>query len=367
MVHTRKAGAASKAGHNLLIDVHSWDATISAGEDPASTSLELNADSSSLHVREGKGGVVPLGEDDKASIRQTIAEEILEGGPIEFRSTSVEPSADGGPLEVHGELNLLGTSRPLSFELSADEEGRLTGTAKLKQSDFGIKPYSALFGTLKVIDEIEVEFDGSAAGGLSRPSARRRRPPLHRLPHPRRGAGHVEVAHPEGCQRVDHGVDDRRRRADRRRLADSLGAERVVRRWGHGEVGLPVGHLDRGGDQVVHQRAAEAVAVLVEGDHLHQRHPDAVGEAAVDLPFDDHRVDPHPAVVDRDEPPHGHLRRAGVDVDHAEVGAEGEGQVRRVVDRFGVEPGLDPLGQRRASRARRPRSRRSSRPARGRP
>lgn len=160
MVHTRKAGAAAKAGHNLLIDVDSWEATISAGDDPSSASLELSVDSSSLHVREGTGGIVALGDDDKASIGQTIAEEILKGGPIEFHSTSVEPSEKGGPLEVHGELNLLGTSRPLSFELSGDEGGKLTGTAKLKQSDFGIKPYSALFGTLKVVDEIEVEFDG---------------------------------------------------------------------------------------------------------------------------------------------------------------------------------------------------------------
>jgi polyisoprenoid-binding protein YceI len=160
MVHTRKAGAAAKAGHDLLIDVNSWEATISAGEGPASISLELTADPSSLQVREGTGGVVPLGEDDKASIGQTIAEEILAGGPIEFHSTGVEPREDGGALEVRGELNLLGTSRPLAFELSSGGDGGLTATATLKQSDFGIKPYSALFGTLKVIDEVEVEFAG---------------------------------------------------------------------------------------------------------------------------------------------------------------------------------------------------------------
>jgi polyisoprenoid-binding protein YceI len=160
MVHTRKAGAASKAGHDLLIDVGTWEATISAGEDPGSTSLELSVDSTSLRVREGKGGVVALGDDDKASIDHTIAEEILEGGEIRFHSTSVEPSADGGALEVKGELNLLGARRPLTFELNAGEGGRLAATAKLKQTDFGIKPYSALFGTLKVIDEVEVEVDG---------------------------------------------------------------------------------------------------------------------------------------------------------------------------------------------------------------
>ena len=41
--------------------------------------------------------------------------------------------------------------------------------------------------------------------------------------------------------------------------------------------------------------------LLVERDHLHQRHADAVGQAAVHLALDDHRVDPGAAVVDGDE------------------------------------------------------------------
>ncbi len=159
-VHTRKAGAAAKAGHNLLIEVNSWKATIEAPADAASTSLRLSADSGSLEVIKGEGGIQALGDDEKASIKQSIADDILKGGTIEFHSTSVAPGADDGPLEIQGELDLLGTSRPLTFELNVDADGRLTGTAAVKQTDFGIKPYSALFGTLKVVDEVVVEFDG---------------------------------------------------------------------------------------------------------------------------------------------------------------------------------------------------------------
>ena len=81
---------------------------------------------------------------------------------------------------------------------------------------------------------------------------------------------------------------------------------------GHGRDGLAeleVGALERGRDQVVHERPVEAVALLVERDQLHQRDADALGEPAVDLAVDDHRVDPHAAVVDRDEAPHRDLRR----------------------------------------------------------
>ena len=65
----------------------------------------------------------------------------------------------------------------------------------------------------------------------------------------------------------------------------------------------------------------------------------------MDLALDDHRVDAHPAVVDGDEAPHLHDGRPGIDVDDADVGAEREGQVRRVVDGLGVQAGLDAGGQ----------------------
>ena len=169
--------------------------------------------------------------------------------------------------------------------------------------------------------------------------------PLHRFPHPARGERHVGVPDAVRLERVDDRVDDRRRRTDGRRLADALGADRVVRRRRDRVPRLPVGHLHRGRDQIVHQRTGEAVALLVEGDHLHQRHAHAVGEAAVHLPLDDHRVDLRAAVVDGDEPPDLHLRRPRVDVDHADVGAERVREVRRVVADLGLEAALHAVGQ----------------------
>lgn len=149
-VRTKRTGAASKAGHDLLFEVTSWSATLDQDADPA---LTLTADSGSLRVLEGSGGIQALGDDDKAGIEQTIEDEVLMGTPIEFRSTAVE----GRGLE--GELELAGQRHPISFELAGDEDGRLTGSATFKQSDWGMKPYSALFGTLKVVDEVEVAFE----------------------------------------------------------------------------------------------------------------------------------------------------------------------------------------------------------------
>ena len=93
-----------------------------------------------------------LGDDDKADIRTTIDDDVLKGRAIAFRSTEVT-GADGR-LSVQGELTLAGTTRPLAFDLALGDDGRVTGTAVVKQSDWGIKPYSALFGALKVADEV---------------------------------------------------------------------------------------------------------------------------------------------------------------------------------------------------------------------
>lgn len=163
-VNTRRTGAAARAGHNLLIHVTSWEGTLEVGEEPGQTSIELNADATSLRVREGTGGMQALGDDDKASIQKTIDDDVLQGKAIEFRSTEVEPIADGSRLRVQGELSLVGKTIPIAFELTVDGDGRLSGSATVKQTDWGIEPYSALFGALKVVDDVEVAIEASLPG-----------------------------------------------------------------------------------------------------------------------------------------------------------------------------------------------------------
>jgi polyisoprenoid-binding protein YceI len=160
-VRTGRTGAAAKAGHDLLIHVTAWQATLDVGENPAQTSIVLDADATSLRVREGTGGMQALGDDDKASIQQTIDDEVLKRQDIEFRSTAVQTAADGSRISVHGELTLLGKSCPIAFDVTVGDDGKLSGSAVVKQTDWGITPYSTLFGALKVADEVEVVINAS--------------------------------------------------------------------------------------------------------------------------------------------------------------------------------------------------------------
>ena len=154
-VRTYREGVAAKAGHDLIIEVTRWDATVEVSGEPAGWTVALNADPRSLEIREGLRGVKPLTDKDRVEIRKNIDEKILGSHPIEFRSSGARP-ADGGRLAVDGELTMAGSTRPVSAQLSVDAGGAVSGTIPLTQSAWGIKPYRGLMGALKVRDDIEV-------------------------------------------------------------------------------------------------------------------------------------------------------------------------------------------------------------------
>jgi hypothetical protein len=164
VIRTGRTGAAAKAGHDLVIEVGAWEGTLDVGDDPAQMAIGLDADPSSLRVREGSGGMQALGDDDKADIQQTIDDEVLQRKPIAFRSTRVAPAGADG-LSVEGELTLAGQTRPIAFALTIADGATLRARAVVKQSDWGMKPYSALFGALKVADEVEVKIDAALPSG----------------------------------------------------------------------------------------------------------------------------------------------------------------------------------------------------------
>lgn len=157
-VRTARTGAAAKAGHDLLLHVTDWEATIDAAEDPAGTTVSFLADPTSLRVREGTGGIQELEDKDIASIHEAIDTDVLRKQDIAFRSTRAEPAGDHG-LHVEGELTLGGASHPIAFDLDVADDGRVSGRAVVRQTDWGIKQYSILFGALKVADDVEVEID----------------------------------------------------------------------------------------------------------------------------------------------------------------------------------------------------------------
>ena len=158
-VKTYREGLASKAGHDLIMEVTRWDATLDVGDDGAATSVQLTADPASIAVREGHRGVKPLTDKDRVDIVKNIDKKVLGTDPITF-SGSGAPASDGR-VAISGDLTMAGSARPVTFELEVAPDGRLTCATSLTQSEWGIKPFTGLMGALKVRDDVELELDAA--------------------------------------------------------------------------------------------------------------------------------------------------------------------------------------------------------------
>jgi polyisoprenoid-binding protein YceI len=151
IVKTYREGAAAKLGHDLTIEVTRWQGSYETGDDGSVTSAEITVDSSSLEVRDGVGGAKSLSDKDKTDIKHNIDKKILQGKTIAFRSTDIKGAS------VRGDLDLGGTARPVTFLVTANGDGPPSASVQITQSDWGIKPFSAMMGALKVKDTLDVE------------------------------------------------------------------------------------------------------------------------------------------------------------------------------------------------------------------
>jgi len=149
-VKTGKEGAAAKMGHDLVIGVNSWEATVEGG---ASPSIKLSADPSSLEVIEGSGGAKALSDKDKGDIKKSVDKKILGSSQITFTSSEV---TDGS---AKGDLSIAGKSSSVNVPLTVNGD-TISGSLTLNQSEFGIKQFSAMMGALKVKDQVTIEFEG---------------------------------------------------------------------------------------------------------------------------------------------------------------------------------------------------------------
>lgn len=161
LVKTGRAGLAARAGHDLTIEITQWSARVTVPDDDgggvAAATVTAELDLGSLAVREGTGGAKPLTDRDRRDIQGTARKILGPGATAGFTSSRVIPSSAGGAIE--GTLTMRGRSQPVRLEVASPGPGRYRGTATVRQTDFGITPYSGFFGALKLRDEVSVEFE----------------------------------------------------------------------------------------------------------------------------------------------------------------------------------------------------------------
>jgi polyisoprenoid-binding protein YceI len=112
-----------------------------------------------------KSGQLKVKDPDLAADKRAEVQKTMEGPAvldvqrfpeIHFRSTAVKAAANH--WTVLGNLELHGRTQPVTVEVSEDN-GRYRGSASFKQTDFGIPPVSVAGGTVKVKDNVKMEFD----------------------------------------------------------------------------------------------------------------------------------------------------------------------------------------------------------------
>ena len=169
LVKTGRTGMGRRAGHDLVIAATRWQGEVTvASANPEGSVVTVVIDVDSLEVREGLGGVKPLTDKDRADIGKTLRD-ILDSQThpqIRFSSTSVTRSDDS--VTVEGGLTIRGETEPVTVGAELTDD-RVRGSATVTQTRWGIKPYSALLGALKLADDVGVELDAALvpAGGDS--------------------------------------------------------------------------------------------------------------------------------------------------------------------------------------------------------
>lgn len=164
-VFVGKTGLFSALAHDHDIGVKSFTGRVVVPESGTGAgSLEMEVDATSLEVLDTKPS-----EEDKKKIFNSMHNEVLESAKhpkITFKSVSVsdvkQTGKDAYSFVVNGDLTLKGVTKRIAVPVAATitpQQLRANGKYTLKQTDFGIKPYSAAGGTIKVKDEVVLNFD----------------------------------------------------------------------------------------------------------------------------------------------------------------------------------------------------------------
>lgn len=169
-IHVGKSGAFSFAGHTheVVAPALSGEVTADPG-DLAASKVALTFEAAALKVLpEGE----PAGDAPKVEdvMRGPKVLDAVRFPGISFKSQRVSGRDAGGgayDLELAGEIALHGVTRPLTLPVHVEVSGdtlTASGKAVLRHDQFGMQPVSAAGGSVKVKNEIAVEYRIVARG-----------------------------------------------------------------------------------------------------------------------------------------------------------------------------------------------------------
>jgi len=166
VIQVFKDGIAARFAHDHVVAAKQFAGTISGDPaDPTTARVEVTAQTASFvndepALRQQFKLPLEVSEGDRATIEKSMkGDEVLDVArfpTVSFRSTGVDRAADGA-LTLRGNLTLHGVTRAVAMPLSVKVDGAMIdgrATFRLKTSDYGMPPYSAMLGAVKCKDEV---------------------------------------------------------------------------------------------------------------------------------------------------------------------------------------------------------------------
>ncbi len=153
-LYTFREGALSAVGHDLALRATRWQVEL----DRDARRVAARVESPSVEVicarRDGADDHGRLSTGDRAKIEASLRGEVLRCG--RYAEVRFEGRWEGDdPRVVEGALTLCGVTRPLVVRLRR-EAGRLVCEATVHQPTWGITPFRAMLGALRVQADVRV-------------------------------------------------------------------------------------------------------------------------------------------------------------------------------------------------------------------
>jgi len=157
-VFTFKEGLMSAVAHDLRLALRSFEITLEG------TALAGVFDLTSLAVegpmQDGRLRAERYDDAKRADVEKAMHGEVLhtkEHPRATFTGSAIASDEQGSSYQVSGQLQLVGKSQPLSFEVRRDDQGTYRCAFELTPSRWGISQYKALLGAIKLKDVLRIE------------------------------------------------------------------------------------------------------------------------------------------------------------------------------------------------------------------
>lgn len=156
-IFTFKEGVLSRVGHDLRLRAGRWEVTLGDGGATLTARFETASVKVAAAIRDGRDAPGLLSSGDVRQIEHAIADDVLEARrfpTVTYEAKVTRAGDDRATLD--GTLTVKGVRRPLVVEARLAGDA-WTATVTLHQPDFGITPYRALLGALKIRPDLRVE------------------------------------------------------------------------------------------------------------------------------------------------------------------------------------------------------------------